>query len=148
MHGAIQTYVGAYDHPLSPTKHAFFVLCMCRGHPNIWEYLNIWGCPSIQEASKHRGHPNIQGHSSISMCPNIQGGIWGAFKHMGAPKHMGHLNVWGHMGTPFIWQSILSLCCVSTEGIQTYRGHNIFLYNPELYSQSWISAFLFFFFSF
>ena len=27
---------GAYGHPISLTKHAFFVLCMYRGHPNIW----------------------------------------------------------------------------------------------------------------
>ena len=26
----------AYGHPLSLTKHAFFVLCMHRGHPNIF----------------------------------------------------------------------------------------------------------------
>ena len=52
-YGAIQTYgdiptlrghskiqgaskcMGAYGHPLSLTKHAFFVLCMYKGHPNI-----------------------------------------------------------------------------------------------------------------
>ena len=28
--------LGAYGHPLSLTKHAFFVLCMYRGHPNIF----------------------------------------------------------------------------------------------------------------
>ena len=27
--------MGAYGHPLLLTKHAFFVLCMYRGHPNI-----------------------------------------------------------------------------------------------------------------
>ena len=34
-HGASQMY-GAYGHPLSLTKHAFFVLCRYRRHPNIW----------------------------------------------------------------------------------------------------------------
>ena len=33
--GGIQMY-GAYGHPLSLTKNAFFLLCMYRGHPNIW----------------------------------------------------------------------------------------------------------------
>ena len=28
--------MGAYGHPLSLTKHAFFVLCMYRRHSNIW----------------------------------------------------------------------------------------------------------------
>ena len=42
------TCMGAYGHPLSLTKHAFFVLCLYREHPNIWGPLNIWGCPSIQ----------------------------------------------------------------------------------------------------
>ena len=47
-HGGIQTYRGPSKHtgqsnvwgiwtPLSVTKHAFFVLCMYRGHPNIFQ---------------------------------------------------------------------------------------------------------------
>ena len=32
--GGIHMY-GAYGHPPSLTKHAFFVLCMYRGHPNV-----------------------------------------------------------------------------------------------------------------
>ena len=68
-HGPIQTYrghpniwgtskcIGAYEHPLSLTRHTFFVLCMYRGHPNIiktsWGHPNMWGCPNIG------GHPNI-----------------------------------------------------------------------------------------
>ena len=35
----IQMY-GAYGHPLSLTKHAFFVLFMYRGHPNVWGHMN------------------------------------------------------------------------------------------------------------
>ena len=38
-YGGIQMY-GEYGHPLSLTKHAFFVLCMYRGHPNI---IQIYG---------------------------------------------------------------------------------------------------------
>ena len=53
--------MGAYGHPLSLTKHAFFVLFMYRGHADVW----------------------------------------------------------GHVDTSFVWQSILSLCCVCTGGIQT-----------------------------
>ena len=53
--------MGAYGHPLSLTKHAFFVLFMCRGHADVW----------------------------------------------------------GHVDTSFVWQSIISLCCVCTGGIQT-----------------------------
>ena len=46
-HGGIQTYRGHPNvwgiwTPLSVTKHAFFVLCMYRGHPNILQtYGNI-----------------------------------------------------------------------------------------------------------
>ena len=53
--------MGAHGHPLSLTKHAFFVLFMYRGHADVWE----------------------------------------------------------HVDTSFVWQSILSLCCVCTGGIQT-----------------------------
>ena len=45
--------MGAYGHPLSVTKHAFFVLCMYRGHPNIWG-TPMFGCPL-----------NMCGHSHI-----------------------------------------------------------------------------------
>ena len=31
--------IGTYSHPLSLTKHTFFVLCMYRGHPNIWGHI-------------------------------------------------------------------------------------------------------------
>ena len=71
---------------------------------------------------------------------NIQGGIWGHPNMQG-----GHPNVWGHMDTPLVWQSMLSLCCVCTGGIQTYGGAQLFLHYPELYLPCWISAILFFF---
>ena len=32
--------------------------------------------------------------------------------------YRGHVDVWGHVDTSFVWQSILSLCCVCTGGIQ------------------------------
>ena len=55
--GGIQTYgghqmYGAYGHPLSLTKHAFFVLRMYRGHPNIWGIQTYRGCPNIQGVDK------------------------------------------------------------------------------------------------
>ena len=31
----------AYGHPLSLTKHAFFVLLMYRGHPHVWGHMDI-----------------------------------------------------------------------------------------------------------
>ena len=49
--------MGAYGHPLSLTKHVFFVLCMYRGHPNIWGTPTS-GCPL-----------NICGHSHMFGCP-------------------------------------------------------------------------------
>ena len=78
--------MGAYGHPLSLIKHAFFVLCMYRGHPNIIktyrEHPNIWGMPKhtggIQTyvgVSKHMGHPYIwgvqtyRGHSCMPSYP-------------------------------------------------------------------------------
>ena len=63
IQGTIQTYgvsklmgaskcIGAYGHPLSLTKHAFFVLCMYRGHQNrgaplFWCPLNMWTLPYV-----------------------------------------------------------------------------------------------------
>ena len=81
----IQTYRGHpnvwYGHSLSGTKHAFFVLCMYGGHPNI-----------IQTYRK---------------CPNIQTYKGGASKHMGAFQHTGgHSNIWGYLnlwGHPNVW---------------------------------------------
>ena len=43
--------------PLSVTKHAFFVLCMYRGHTNIFQ---TYG--GIQT---YEGHPNIWAHPTI-----------------------------------------------------------------------------------
>ena len=46
-----------------------------------------------------------------------------ASKHTGGIQtYGGHPNVWSHMDTPLVRQSILSLCCICTAGIQTYRG--------------------------
>ena len=81
-------------------------------HPNTWGHLNIWGCPSIQRAPKHRGHPNIQGHPNIWGHPNIQG----AFKYMRYPNLWGHPNVWG------IWTP-LSLTKHAFFVLCMYRGH-------------------------
>ena len=117
------------------TMHVFFVLCMYR---------------AIQTSTKHRRHPNRG-------CPNIQGGISGPSKDTGSHPNMRaskdmwhqtyrwhpniweHPNVWGHMDTHLVWQSMLSLFCVCTGGIQ-----NFFWNNPELYLPSWISAISFF----
>ena len=63
--------VGAYGHPLSLTKHAFFVLFMYRGHADVWGHVDtsfVWQsilslCCVCTGASKH--HPNIWGHPNI-----------------------------------------------------------------------------------
>ena len=118
-YGGIQTYRGCTNvwadrHPLSLTKHAFFVLCMYREHSDMW------GNPNIQGASKHmrgiqmygvlgeyrqpliltkhaffvwcmyRGYPNIMGPSKYTGgYPNIWGhpNIEGMYKCMGAYRH-------------------------------------------------------------
>ena len=100
---------GAYGHPLSLTKHAFFVLHMYSRHLNIFQtYMGIQTYgehPNIQEgvktweASKHTGsYPNIWGH------PNIQEGVQ---TYGGIQTYRGHPNIWGHPNIqgmhPNIW---------------------------------------------
>ena len=53
IHLAASKHMGAYGHPLSLTKHAFFVLLMYRGHPNIWEASKHMGVSKDTGASKH-----------------------------------------------------------------------------------------------
>ena len=114
--GGVQTYgaskcMGAYGHPLSLTKHELFVLYMYSRHPNIFQtyggiqtygvHPNIWECPHIQGASKHRSnqtyrgvskHMGIQTYRRVSKHgghPNIQGvhqNKWEASKHIGVSK--------------------------------------------------------------
>ena len=115
--------MGAYGHSLSVTKHAFFVLCMYGGHPNIIQtYRGVQtyggiqtyrGCPNIQVASKHRGHQNILGVST-------HGGIQ---TYRGPSKHVGTVQMYGAYGHLLVCQSMLSLCCVFTGGIQTSSNH-------------------------
>ena len=101
-YGSIQMY-GAYGHSLSVTMHAFFMLCMFMGHPNIIQTYrgcpNIWRCPNIQGVSKHKGTQTYRGY------PNIQGVSkhMGTSEHTGGPKLMDGIQIYG--------------------GIQTYRGH-------------------------
>ena len=107
IQGAMQTYegiqnngvykcMGASGHPLSLTKHAFFVLYMYSRHPNIIqtyrEHPNIWVCPNIWGISKHtRGIQTCGGVQTYRGHPNIQEGI---------QTYGGHPNVLGHMDTP------------------------------------------------
>ena len=106
------------------------------GNPNIQGYPNIWGYPNIQGGIW--GHPNIQGTIQTYGSSKHMGSIqtYGASQYWGHSNVWHHPNVWGHMDTPLVWQSMLSLCCVCTGGIQTYGGQNVFI-------QSWtISAIL------
>ena len=108
IQGAIQTYGrhpniwGTYEHSLSLTKHAFFLLYMYSRHPYIQQTSkHMWGC------SNRWHHPNIQGASKLMGISKHTGGIptnVGVSKHMGASKHM---------------QSILTY-----GDVQTYRGHS------------------------
>ena len=111
--------MGTYGHSCSVTKHAFFVLSMYWGHPNIIQTYR--GCPNIQNIcgiqtyrwciqtyggiQTYRGCPNIKGGTqTYGSCPNIWGhqNIQGPSKHcsrlksvassdthMGATKHTG-----------------------------------------------------------
>ena len=69
----IQMY-GAYGHPLSLTKHAFFVLCMYREHPNHFLYSPELYLPSWFLASCFFLILNI-----LSIFQNIYRPIWLAF---------------------------------------------------------------------
>ena len=140
-YGGIQIY-GAYGHPLSLTKHAFFVLCMYKGaskhHPNIWRASKL-----MEGVQTYRGHPNILGASNIQggiqmygaqgqalVCPNIQGGsqtygvhpnIQVVSKHVGHPTIQRGVQTCGHskiQGHPNIQGAIQTY-----GGIQTYRGY-------------------------
>ena len=76
-------------------------------------YICTAGIQTYRGESKHTGqHPHIWG------CPNI----WDIQTYRGI-KHMWGVQTWGDMGTPLIQQSMLSLCCVCTGGIQTSSKH-------------------------
>ena len=111
--------MATYGNPLSLTEHAF-LCCVCTA--SIKTSSKHMGASKHMGVSRHIG--GIQTHGGVQTCR-------GAFKHMGASKCMGHIY------TPLVWQSVLSLCCVCTGGIQTYGGQNLF------FLQSWtISAIL------
>ena len=87
------------------------------------------------KVSKHMGtskHTGVSKHMRVFKHKVAFKHTGGASKHMAASKHRGgiptyrwypsiwwHLNLWGHMDTPLVWQNMLSLCCLCTEGIQT-----------------------------
>ena len=88
-YGGIQMY-GAYGHPLSLTKHAFFVLYMYSRHPNIIQ--KTGDIQTYRGPSNHMGKSkHLGGIQSYGSCPDIQGeskyseGIqtWGVSKHTG-----------------------------------------------------------------
>ena len=72
-YGGIQMY-GAYGHPLSVTKHAFYVLCMYRGHPNITQtYSRVF---KHVGASKHMEGVQTWVASKHTGGIQMYGGIW------------------------------------------------------------------------
>ena len=113
-YGGIQLY-GAYGHPLSLTKHAFFVLCMYRGHPNIQGASKPMGVQTYREAyGGIQTHPNIQ--EGIQTYGGIQ--LYGAYGHpLSLTKHAFFV-LCMYRGNPNIW------------------GHTIFFNSPELYLPS------------
>ena len=50
--------------------------------------------------------------------------------------YRGHADVWGHVDTSFVWQSILSLCCVCTGGIQISSKYMGTSKHPSFSSQT------------
>ena len=90
------------------------------------------------KVSKHMGtskHTGVSKHMGVFKHKVAFKHTGGASKHMAASKHRGgiptyrwypsiwwHLNLWGHMDTPLVWQSMLSLCCLCTGGMQMYVG--------------------------
>ena len=70
--------IGAYGHPLSLTKHALFVLCMYRGHPNIIktyrEHPNMWGVQTYGGIQTYRGHsfmPSYPARRVLSLVTDL-----------------------------------------------------------------------------
>ena len=94
--------------PLSLTKHALFVLFMYRGHPNIW---------GVQAYGQH---PNMQAPKCMGVSRDTGRHMGGIQRYRGYANIWEHPNVWGHMNTPLVWQSMLSLYCGCTGGIQTF----------------------------
>ena len=122
--------MGAYGHPLSLTKHAFFVLCMYRGHPNIIKtYGGIQIYRDVQTYREAYGDPNIQWtiqtYGDIQKYRGIQ--TWGAPLHTGGIQTYGASKCMGAYGHPLVWPSMFSLCCACTEGIQRSGGTTFFV---------------------
>ena len=121
LHMGASKCMGAYGNSISLTNHAFFVLCMYRGHPNI--IIPYRGHPNM-------GVPNIQGHPRYGVskhmgaskhtegCPNI----WGMSKHTGGIKHMQGIQIYG--------------------GVQTYRGHSCMPFYPTKWVLSLVIEYL------
>ena len=119
---------------------------------------NIWGCPSIQEASKHRGHPNVWVH------PTIQGGIWGASKDTGSHPNMRGIQTYGASNIQGASKHMGASKCMGAYGhppsltkhaffeLWMYRGHpniSCIIHNYICHLEflpPWISTMLFWFF--
>ena len=92
--------MGAYGHPLSLTKHAFFVMFILDA-PNTFGHCHILGYPhpNTQGEAKHR--EDIQTYRG---CPNM----WDVQPYRGVSKDRGHPNIWGMSkhtgGYPNIWR--------------------------------------------
>ena len=74
---------------------------------------NIWGCPNIQGASKHKW---VSKHAG--QCPNVQG----ASKHMGMSNHTGGIQSYGEC--PNIWVS-KDTGGIQKSGAKTWGSPNI-----------------------
>ena len=130
--------------PLSVTKDAFFVLCMYRGHPNIFQTYGAskhGGIQIYRGLSNHMEHQNIQGvhHNKQGTSKHIggvqtyggiqmYGGIWIPPQSdkacficvvyvQQASKHL--TNIWRH---PNIWECPHIKGTLKHRGVQTYGG--------------------------
>ena len=115
----IQMYQGHIDIP-SVWQSMLSLCCICRagiqtsskhtlGHPNIWECPNIQGASKHRDAKAYRRYPNIWGHPDIQEGVQIYGGIQ---TYRGTSNHIGYPNIWGYQniegaiqtwGHPNIW---------------------------------------------
>ena len=66
-HMGVSKCMGAYGHPLSMTKHAFFVMYMYSRHPNIF--------PTPGGIQPYGGHPTIWGIQTYRSVHTYSGGI-------------------------------------------------------------------------
>ena len=97
-----------FNSPICLDNHLYVLVCPMFGHLSGWMTPHVWTPPVCLAA------PHMFG------CCQMYGGIqkYEGHPNMGAAKCMG-----AHMDTPSVYQSMHSLCCICTAGIQTSSKH-------------------------